>query len=253
MRNGTHPMNRRSRLRAVLSPRRARSLREDGAAVVEAAMVTPLFLLIIFGIMELGPTFFEWSSGKNAVHDGVRLSSAVASSSTADYETVRSMRNSLKNLGDKLDYIIVYKAKNFRDPVPAQCVAQAEAHQNDAGTDPVGFFSADAGSTVENYAWGSIRPASAPAMVACNVYYRRMFTLPVSDWVYDRDNALANPPILSLDRFWPGSVRVDYQSGPQDYVGIFVQSRHASATGVIRDRDLRNSAVIRIEPSRATK
>jgi len=217
-------------------------------------MVTPLFLMIIFGIMELGPTFFEWSSGKSAANDGARLESAVASSGTADYDSIRTMRNSLKNLGSKLDYVIVYKAKNLRDTTPpAQCIAQADAHLNDVAVTPVGYFQADAGSTVENFDWGAPRALTAPTVIACNVYYRRMFDLAQNAWVYDRNSALANPPTLSLDRNWPGSVRVDWQSGPQDYLGVFVQSNHKSATGVLRDRKLRNTSVIRIEPSRANK
>ncbi len=232
---------------------------ERGATVVEAALVTLPFITIIFMIMEFGPMFFEWSSGKNAASEGVRLESIVGDGDNADYDTIRSMRNSLKNLGDKLDYVIVYKAKNLRDKVPTVCTALATSRQPDVDTDPVGLFVSDPGLTVENYPWGA--PSAPPIQTACNVYYPRMFSLPnIPNWKYDRDKAIAPVPVFSLDRFWPGRYRVAYLSGPQDFVGVYVQSSHRSITGLFpqlgtdaKPRIIRNTGIVRIEPSRATK
>ena len=106
----------------------------------------------------------------------------------------------------------------------------------------------------QNFAPSDIE--SAAAEVACNVYYRRMFDQPKPKWVYDRDLAMPTPPtapIYSLDRYWPGAVRIDYQSGPQDFVGIYVQSQYISPTGMFKNRRVSNFGVVRIEPSRANK
>ena len=233
--------------------------RQRGATVVEAALVTLPFITIIFMVMEFGTMFLEWSSGKNAASEGVRLESIVGDGDNADYDTVRAMRNSLKNLGTKLDYVIVYKAKNLKDKVPTACTDLATARKNDLDTDPVGLFVSDAGMTVENYPWGS--PVAPPVQTACNIYFSRMFDLPnIPNWKYDRDKAIATPPEFSLDRFWPGRYRVAYLSGPQDFVGVYVQSSHRSVTGLFphlgtdaKPRIIRNSGIVRIEPSRATK
>ena len=247
--------------RAGVFRRRRHEVRgEDGAAVVEAAFITPLFFLLILAIFEFGPLFFEFGSAKNSVSEGIRLASITGSSATSDYDVVQSMRESLKNLGPKLDYIIVYKAQNLHSGPPTECRTAAEAGKALTNNDAVGYF--NGGSllgvpyTVETYDWGAPRPPLSPPVIACNVYYRRMFEEPKPKWVYDRDLAIPTPPtppVFSLDRYWPGSVRVDYQSGPQDFVGIYVQSQYISPTGMFKNRRVSNFGVVRIEPSRANK
>jgi hypothetical protein len=240
---------------------------EGGAAVVEAAIITPLFFSLILGICEFGPMFFQYGSVKNSVSEGVRLASIVGSSATADYDTVRAMRNSLKNVGQQLDYIIVYKAANIKAGPPAECKTAADAGLTgtdantavglfDAGNAPGGAPHYGAAWTVETFDFGAPRAIGDPPIIACNIYYRRMFETPKALWTYDRAAAVPTPPtapLFSLDRYYPGSVRVDYQSGPQDFVGVFVQSQYNSPTGLFGARKIRNFGVVRIEPVRANK
>lgn len=234
---------------------------EDGAAVVEAAFITPLFFMVILAIFEFGPLFFEFGSVRNSVSEGIRLASITGSSATSDYDVVQSMRESLKNLGPKLDYVIVYKAQNLHAGPPTECKTAADAGKSLTTTDAVGYFNGGNTAlgvpyTVETFDWGAPRAPTAPAIIACNVYYRRMFDEPKAAWIYDRDLAIPTPPtpaVFSLDRYWPGSVRVDYQSGPQDFVGIYVQSQYVSPTGMFKNRRVTNFGVVRIEPSRANK
>ena len=53
--------------------RRLRRDREDGAALVEFAMVLPLFIVLIFGIMEAGWFFAQNVEVRNAAREGARL------------------------------------------------------------------------------------------------------------------------------------------------------------------------------------
>ena len=254
-------------LRSRWSTRPGRTRSERGATVVEAAIVTPLFIGILFMILELGPFFFEWSSGKNGATEGVRLIAAAGRSRTADYDTVQSMRNSLKNLDKKLDYVIVFKARNLHSKVPAACITAAEAGKNLPSTnlDPVGVFAApvstdtsaeptvvDTTVTVESgYDWN--KTVAQPWITMCNVYYARMFDEPVGAWTYQSDWKVSNPTHPSFDHNWPGDYRRDFQSGPQDIVGVYVQSHHDSITGFfpqLNNRTIRNQAVVRIEPLR---
>jgi Flp pilus assembly protein TadG len=59
---------------AWLGSRRRR--RERGAVAVEAALVTPIFILLVFGIFEFGMLFKDWLSVSNSVRAGVRIASA---------------------------------------------------------------------------------------------------------------------------------------------------------------------------------
>ena len=53
--------------------RRLRRDREDGAALVEFAVVLPLFIILIFGIMESGWAFAQQVEVRNAAREGARL------------------------------------------------------------------------------------------------------------------------------------------------------------------------------------
>jgi hypothetical protein len=48
---------------------------DGGAALVEFALVLPIFALMLFGMIELGLAFAGWSSLRNAVQTGARLAS----------------------------------------------------------------------------------------------------------------------------------------------------------------------------------
>lgn len=52
---------------------RARSRRSRGQGLVEFALVLPLFLLLVMGIMDLGLAVFSYNSITNAAREGARL------------------------------------------------------------------------------------------------------------------------------------------------------------------------------------
>jgi hypothetical protein len=49
---------------------------DRGAVAVEAALVTPLFIVIVFGIIEFGFVFKDWLGVTSAVRAGARIASA---------------------------------------------------------------------------------------------------------------------------------------------------------------------------------
>ena len=59
--------------------------REKGASLVEFAVVLPLLLLLVFGIMEAGWLFSQQVEVRNASREGARLA-------VVDYGTVDAMR-----------------------------------------------------------------------------------------------------------------------------------------------------------------
>jgi hypothetical protein len=63
-----------STLLARARARRARG--EKGAVAIEAAILTPLFLLLIFGIIEFGMLFKDWLAVTSSVRAGTRMASA---------------------------------------------------------------------------------------------------------------------------------------------------------------------------------
>lgn len=55
---------------------------ERGSALVEAAMITPLVLLIMVGIFEVGRAYQTWQVLTNAAREGARASVVVGSDTT---------------------------------------------------------------------------------------------------------------------------------------------------------------------------
>jgi Flp pilus assembly protein TadG len=55
---------------------RRRNDRQGGAVALEAALLTPLLLLITFGIIEFGMLFKDWLAVVSAVRAGTRIASA---------------------------------------------------------------------------------------------------------------------------------------------------------------------------------
>lgn len=63
-------------MRRLVQRVRSRPSSEAGAAAVEAALVTPLILLMLFGIIEFGMVFKDWLGVTSAVRAGARIASA---------------------------------------------------------------------------------------------------------------------------------------------------------------------------------
>ena len=64
----------------------AGATRDRGAAAVELALVLPIFLLLIFGIMQYGWTFYQTQETAQAAREGARIAS-VGEMSTAELQT----------------------------------------------------------------------------------------------------------------------------------------------------------------------
>jgi hypothetical protein len=232
------------------SLRRRRPRDERGAVVVETALIAPLLFFIIFMIIETGPLFLLWSSDKHAAQEGARMATVAGQTSTADYNILKAMAAPLAAVGNRLDYVIVFRAKDLYDKVPPECITAANdaIAANTPATKAVGYFRrADSGLTMTTndttqlalagFDWTKMRPA-----VACNVY--RFSQLGMAEGFFQY-SATGSP--LSLDRFWPATKRNDTIAVKQDYAGVYVQSRYTSMTGIIQSRVVQHTYVGVIE------
>jgi hypothetical protein len=225
---------------------------ENGAAVTEGALVFLLFFGLILAVIEFGVFFMFWSTGRNAASESAHEAAVVGADSAADFATLRAARTQLNQIGGRLDYFIIYRASSIREEVPAECLAAAEAGKNNlSATAPHGYFQTKDGQTsVEAFDW---RTTDRPK-IACNVYYRRNVSLAVPNgeapFRYNVDDVATTP---SLDRFWPGGFRTDWITGPVDYVGIYIQTRYTTLTGIVPSRVVKHRAIVQIEPKRGSR
>ncbi len=95
-----------------------RRRRERGAAAVEAAIITPMFILLLVGIIEFGMFFKDYLSTASAVRAGVRTASAEPRMSTYAQDAADSVakEGTAITRGD-IQELWVYKA-NTADKFP---------------------------------------------------------------------------------------------------------------------------------------
>lgn len=186
--------------------------RSRGAALVEAAFITPVFMLMVLGIMEVGLAMNDNLSLAHTVRAGTRVASASGNDPYADYGIIQAVkRESAAVPRAQVKLIVVYRASRFGEEPPTQC-------KN--GT--------------------SIAPSS-PTSNACNVYTSAAFDVKKNKWACN--------PQESLDRYWCPTTRVVSRSVGPNYVGVWVKVEHKWVTRMFGTTvQLTDQSVIRLEP-----
>lgn len=68
---------------------------QRGATLVEAAIVVPLFFLLVFGLIEFGFGFKDWLSLNHSAREGARVSVAAADDIRADQLALEALEKGL--------------------------------------------------------------------------------------------------------------------------------------------------------------
>jgi hypothetical protein len=92
-------------------PHRRRRTDERGAAIVEAAISTVLFMTLLFGVIEFGLAFKDYLSMSAAVRDGARVASTQGTSTLTDYQVIQNVIRRMPAVATgKIQRIVVFKA-----------------------------------------------------------------------------------------------------------------------------------------------
>ncbi|QXC62715.1 pilus assembly protein [Aquihabitans sp. G128] len=195
---------------------RARQRARDnrGLAVVEAAFITPVFFVMVMGIIEFGLTMNDYLALANTVRAGTRVASASGNDVYADYGILRAVaRESAAIPKGSITRIVVYKAAAFGEEPTSTC---------QAGSPSAGVGTAKTG--------------------ACNVYTTAAFAK-----TKDKFGCVSTE---NLDRYWcPTTRKVTLTSGGADYVGVWMQIDHQTVTRLfLTVQTLTDQSVIQLEP-----
>ncbi len=97
---------------------------DRGATLVEAAIVLPIFFLLVFGLLEFGFGFKDWLSINHAAREGARVAVAAANDVRADQLALEAVEEGL--VGDMIDavgFVTIGNADgsvaNIYTPLPA--------------------------------------------------------------------------------------------------------------------------------------
>ena len=184
----------------------ARAGRSRGAAVLEMVLVTPLLLLLLFGVGEFGLAWVSGNKLEGAVSVAARVASSQGSADDADRAVLMQLRASLpSDLLANVDRVVIYQS------------------------DRDGFIHPNClGNTPQNGVSGQ-----------CNVYSGTTL------------RSVTGATVLGgAQNFWEPDDRIDTLSGPPDYIGVLVQTRHDDFSGTFwRDGfELERRSVYRIQP-----
>ena len=186
--------------------------RERGSAIIEAAIVTPVFFLLLFGVLEVGLLFRSNLTTTHASRDGARAASVYGRESETDFLVLQTIRHAADAMGvDAIEFVVIYKLDTPTSPMDSDCLVASKVD-------------------------------------VCNRYVRSDFDLALD---YTNGNPTPHfrcAAGTAVDRFWCPADR-DSSIGNADYVGVYIQTEHDYITGFFGEsRLLDDTTVIRIEP-----
>lgn len=186
---------------------------ERGAALVEFAIILPLFVVLAFGTIEFGAAWSNKLKVETAARAGARVGSNLGDARLADWGLLQSVRAALTEIGlDNVDYVVVYKASATNGAVPAACKSSPPTAQTN-------LCNVYTGAQL-----GSLTPADFGGTSTC----------------------ANNAP----DRFWCPLNREDVQHLGTDYLGVWILADSPTVTDLFGSPlNLSASAVMRLEPA----
>lgn len=192
--------------------------------MVEAALITPLFIFLLFGTLEFGGLFRDYLTINDATASGARSAAIAGNDANADYQILQGVKSSTNALTKSgITKIIVYKATTSSTPVPANCKALTPT-----GTTAVGI---NAGSNPCNvYAASNLKTAESPGFVNCTTPTSLQSNWCPTSRKYAAKNTNGN--------------------GPPDFLGLYVEFQHKWFTGLFGDKfTITSTTVTRLESS----
>jgi Flp pilus assembly protein TadG len=199
--------------------------------VVEATIITPVLLLLLFGVFEFGLYFRDYLTTGDAIGEGARIGGIVGPDPldigtpsdpayvTADYAIVAAIREATASI----DPTAIERIVVFDTPNPA------------------------AGSALDQVRPGCRNGANSSSALRCNVYPGEDAFYAVQSGNSDYFDCTAGGTRACG---WDPYTRDD---GPNvseiDYLGVYIKMNHPWVTGIFGDSaTIEQATIIRLEP-----
>jgi hypothetical protein len=190
--------------------------------MAEAALITPLFIFLLFGTLEFGGLFRDYLTINDATASGARGASIAGDDPNADYQILQGIKRSTNALTRSgIKKIIVYKAVDSTSTVPDSCKAVSPSP-------PAGVS-----GSCNVYNGASLSLAESPHFVDCGTDSYQANWCPTSRKNAAKENT-ADPTL---------------NDGPPDFVGVFLEFDHRWFTGMFGEEfTITSTTVTRLEP-----
>lgn len=186
---------------------------DDGSVLAEAALLTPLFIVLLFGVLEFGGAFRDYLTLGNTSLAGTRQAAIQGNAATADWNIVQAVKGASNAMPlSQINMVVVYKAAGPTTPVPAACLTASQLN------------------SCNRYTQTELQLTTMPGTWA-NCTGPDQYYCPTTRNVL-APNAATNP------------------NGP-DYVGVYVQITHPWITGLFGSKIIMSdTSVTRLEPQK---
>ena len=182
--------------------------------------MTPVFLLLLFGILEYGLLFRNNLTTTNASQEAARAASIEGRSLEADFATLETLEFGIAAMGlDHLNYVVVF---NANDTAPGL------------------------GSEIPD---GDLCHTMSVAGV-CNHYVAADFAVELDDGSGDPTGYFrCTTSGLNLDGAWCPNTRRSGLGDDSDLIGVYVNTTHTYLTGFFGESQVLDATtIIRVEP-----
>ncbi|MCU0311182.1 MAG: pilus assembly protein [Acidimicrobiales bacterium] len=199
--------------------RRARG--DEGTALVELALVLPLLVLLVLGVLEYGRAWGESNTVIRAAEAAGRTAATQGPDRFADYNALQSVQASLASLGgSEIERVVIFRADSADGRVPQPCVDLPIADD--------------------------LTTKGIPAQ-RCNVYSAAQVDFAGNVLTY-----FGNPTCTgNWDAAWCPTARSrGTDVTDPDFLGIYIKIRYEALTGIIGNptADLTATSVFRLDP-----
>lgn len=107
---------------------RRRRRTDRGVTMIEAAITSPLVLLLIFGVLEFGILFKDYLSLSSGVRDGVRVASTQGAEPLTDYKVLQIVLRRMPALErNQIQRVVVFRGTSADSTVPTACKTASSA------------------------------------------------------------------------------------------------------------------------------
>ena len=124
-------------LRTVKMRGRGR-LRDRGAALLEFALVAPLFFLVVFGGIELGLMFRSHLALEDMARGAARIASVERSNADADLAILRHISNRSTPLNGDVTRVVIFSTTSLTDEISEACRTSGSSRANECNVYEVG-------------------------------------------------------------------------------------------------------------------
>jgi hypothetical protein len=203
---------------------------ERGAVLVEAAFVFPVFILLLFGMIEFGFIFKDSLTLSSMVQAAARTGSEVGNqvAPSADYEILSALEAGDGSLGSTIDYVVIFKADGVDSATPpGGCSGSTPVSVvNECNVYGPSFFQTPLGTT------------EPPNEFDCNTQ-----AAPAANPADEDEGSLACD-----DSAWDPAERNVTETGGPDYLGVKIIATHNTITGFWKGVTLSDTTIMRLEP-----